>query len=303
MRPRIFRNFGIKVLSIGLAALLWGLVAGQREAERSLRVPLEYRNIPPELELLGEPASLVDVRIRGSSGVLGELRGADLVAVLDLRSARSGRRLFHLLPGDIAVPTGVKVLQITPSTLSLTFEASAVRTVPVVPDLDGDPAPGFIVGRVTTVPATVDVVGPLSAVQQITEATTEPVNISGATRPVRDTVTIGLPDSIARLRNPQSGVVTIEIAQAPVERTIERVPVGLRGLAAGRHATLRPAQVTATVRGAGTAVSGLTATSLELYADLSGLIPGRYNLPVRYQSPGEVTITRVEPANLDVTIR
>ena len=90
MRPRIFRNFGIKVLSIGLAALLWGLVAGQREAERSLRVPLEYRNIPSELELLGEPASLVDVRIRGSSGVLGELRGADLVAVLDLRTARPG---------------------------------------------------------------------------------------------------------------------------------------------------------------------------------------------------------------------
>ena len=157
MRPRIFRNFGTKVLSIGLAALLWGVVAGQREAERSLRVPLEYRNIPPELELLGEPASLVDVRVRGSSGVLGELRGADLVAVLDLRSARPGRRLFHLLPGDIAVPAGVKVLQATPSTLSLTFEASAVRTVPVVPDLDGEPAPGFIVGRVTTEPATVEV--------------------------------------------------------------------------------------------------------------------------------------------------
>ena len=46
MRPRILQNFGLKVLSIGLAALLWGLVAGQREAERSLRVPLEYRNIP-----------------------------------------------------------------------------------------------------------------------------------------------------------------------------------------------------------------------------------------------------------------
>jgi hypothetical protein len=303
MRPRIFRNFGIKVLSIGLAALLWGVVAGQREAERSLRVPLEYRNIPPELELLGEPASLVDVRVRGSSGVLGELRGADLVAVLDLRTARPGRRLFHLLPGDIAVPTGVKVLQVTPSTLTLTFEASAVRTVPVVPDLDGDPAPGFIVGRVTTDPATVDVVGPLSAVQKITEATTEPVDISGATGPVRDTVTIGLQDSVARLRNPQGGVVNIEIAPAPVERTVEAVAVGLRGLAAGRSATIRPTHVTATVRGAATALNGLTPDRLECYADLSGLLPGRYNLPVRFQSSGGVAITRVEPANLDVTIR
>ena len=303
MRPRIFRNFGLKVLSIGLATLLWTVVAGQREAERSLRVPLEYRNIPPELELLGEPASLVDVRVRGSSGVLGELRGADLVAVLDLRTARPGRRLFHLLPDDIDVPTGVKVLQVTPSTLSLTFEASATRTVPVVPDLDGDPAPGFVVARVTVVPPTVDVVGPQSAVQKITEATTEPVDVSGATGTVQDTVTVGLPDSIARLRNPQSGMVTIEIARAPVERTLDRVPVAVRGLAAGRRATLTPAQVTSTVRGSREAVAGVTPGSLDVYADLSGLIPGRYNLPVRYQSSRAVTITRVEPSNLDVTIR
>jgi hypothetical protein len=116
-------------------------------------------------------------------------------------------------------------------------------------------------------------------------------------------VTIGLQDSVARLRNPQGGVVTIEIAPAPVERTVEGVAVGLRGLAAGRSATLRPAHVTATVRGAATALNGLTPDRLECYADLSGLLPGRYNLPVRFQSSGGVAITRVEPANLDVTIR
>ena len=303
MRPRILQNFGLKVLSIGLAALLWGLVAGQREAERSLRVPLEYRNIPPELELLGEPASLVDVRIRGSSGVLGELRGADLVAVLDLRSARPGRRLFHLLDGDISVPAGVKVLQVTPSTLSLTFEASAVRTVPVVPDLDGEPARGFLVGRVTATPPTVDVIGPASAVQLITEATTEPVDITGATGPVRDTVTIGLPDSVARLRNPQSALVTVEITPEPVERTVDSVPVGIRGLAAGRRAVLLPTTVSAVVRGPSAAVAGVSADALEVYADLTGLTPGRYNLPVRSQVSGEIAITSVTPANLDVTIR
>jgi YbbR domain-containing protein len=303
MRPRILQNFGLKVLSIGLAALLWGLVAGQREAERSLRVPLEYRNIPADLELLGEPASLVDVRVRGSSGVLGELRGADLVAVLDLRSARPGRRLFHLLDGDISVPAGVKVLQVTPSTLSLTFETSAIRTVPVVPDLDGEPASGYVVGRVMTTPATVEIVGPSSAVQLITEATTEPVDITGATGPVRDTVTIGLPDSVARLRNPQSGLVTVDITPEPVDRTVDNVPVRVRGLISGRRAVLRPAHVSANVRGTAAALAGVAADTLEVYADLTGLTAGRYNLPVRYQVSGEIAITGVTPATLDVTIR
>jgi YbbR domain-containing protein len=303
MRPRILQNFGLKVLSIGLAALLWGLVAGQREAERSLRVPLEYRNIPADLELLGEPASLVDVRVRGSSGVLGELRGADLVAVLDLRSARPGRRLFHLLDGDISVPAGVKVLQVTPSTLSLTFEASAIRTVPVVPDLDGEPASGYVVGRVITTPATVEIVGPSSAVQLITEATTEPVDITGATGPVRDTVTIGLPDSVARLRNPQSGLVTVDITPEPVDRTVDNVPVRVRGLISGRRAVLRPPNVSAHLRGTAAALAGVAADTLEVYADLTGLTAGRYNLPVRYQVSGDIAITGVTPATLDVTIR
>lgn len=303
MRPRIFRNFGLKVLSIALAALLWGLVAGQREAERALRVPLEYRNIPEHLELLGEPASLVDVRVRGSSGVLGELRAADLVAVLDLRTARSGRRLFHLVPGDIAVPAGVKVLQVTPSTLPLVFEESAQRTVPVVPDLDGDPASGFVVGRVITTPPTVEVVGPASAVQQVVEATTEPVNIAGATAPVRDTVTIGLPESAARLRTPQTGTVTVEIVPAPVERTIAGVGVELRGLSRGRRGAVKPALVTVVVSGGPRAIEQLTRGNIDVFADLTGFSAGRYNLPVKYQAPSGVTVVRVEPATLDVTIR
>jgi YbbR domain-containing protein len=97
--------------------------------------------------------------------------------------------------------------------------------------------------------------------------------------------------------------VTIEIAPAPVERTLDQVPVKLRGLAAGRRATLTPGQVRATVKGETAVVAGLTDASLDVYADLTGLNRGRYNLPVRYQSSRNVTILRVEPANLDVTIR
>ena len=43
--------------------------------------------------------------------------------------------------------------------------------------------------------------------------------------------------------------------------------------------------------------------TLEVYADLTGLTAGRYNLPVRYQVSGDIAITGVTPATLDVTIR
>jgi hypothetical protein len=42
---------------------------------------------------------------------------------------------------------------------------------------------------------------------------------------------------------------------------------------------------------------------LKAFADLSGLGRGRYNLPVRFDPPLEMTITNVVPAQVDVRIR
>ena len=91
-----FRHLGLKVVSIALAALLWLLVSGEQTVERALRIPLEFTNLPAQLELVGDPPAVVDVRVRGSSGALSRIAAGELVAVLDVRTARSGERLFHL---------------------------------------------------------------------------------------------------------------------------------------------------------------------------------------------------------------
>jgi YbbR domain-containing protein len=303
MRRRIFGHLGLKVLSIALATLVWWMVAGQREAERSLRAPLEFRNIPDQLELVGEPTGLVDVRLRGTTGALAQLQTSEVVAVLDLKGARPGRRLFHILPGDVSVPTGIKVLQVTPSTLSLTFESAAVRTVPVVPDIDDEPASGFEVGTVTSDPPLVEVAGPSSAVADATEATTEPISIRGATRSVVDTVTIGVNDASVRLRTQRTAVVTIEIRPVPVERVVDHVPLELRNAGNRLISTASPREVTVHLRGAPKAIAEVHGAALKVYADLSGLGRGRYNLPVRFDPPADMTITSVAPAQVDVRIR
>src|SRR5436305_9388556 len=93
-----FRHFGLKVLSLGLAILLWMAVAGEETVERGLRVPLELQQVPAGLELTGEVPTAVDVRVRGASGTLSRVAAGDVVAVVDLRTARAGRRLFPLGP-------------------------------------------------------------------------------------------------------------------------------------------------------------------------------------------------------------
>src|SRR6478609_2138512 len=185
-----FTHLGLKLMAVALAMLLWLIVAGDHLVERSLRVPLEFRNIPPDLELVGDPPTEVDVRLRGSSALLGRLEPRDIVAVLDLASARPGSRMFHLRSDEVRAPYGVEVAQVIPGTIAVDLEKSGHRTVPIVPALDGEPAPGYVIGRVTSEPATVEVAGPESRLNQLTGATTEPVQVTGSHTRVRDVVTV-----------------------------------------------------------------------------------------------------------------
>jgi YbbR domain-containing protein len=303
MRYHPFRYLGLKILAIALATLLWLTVAGEHIVERSLRVPLEFRNIPEALEIVGNTPDTVDVRLRGSSAVLSRVQAGEIVAVLDMATARAGSRLFHIRTDEVRAPFGVEVSQVVPSTLALELEKSARRTVPVVPAIEGEPAPGFVVGRFSAEPATVEIVGPDSHVRQVAEATTEPVSVKDARSRVRDGVTIGVVDSAVRLAQAQNANVTVEIWPAPVERRMPDVPVRWRNLGNGLRAQVSPQLVHVTVRGSKEPLAGLRGDSVQAFVDLAGLGSGRYNLRVQVDPAESFGVVAIDPAVVSVTIK
>lgn len=303
MRYHPFRHLGLKTLAILLAALLWLTVSGEHVVERNLRVPLEFRNIPEALQIVGNAPDTVDVRLRGSSIVLSRLQPGEIVAVVDLSTGRPGVRLFHIPSDEVRAPFGVEVAQVVPSTVSLTLEKSARRVVPVSPPIDGNPAPGFVVGRWTVDPPTVEIVGPESRVREVAEAATEPVSVQDARGRVRDNVTIGVLDSAVRLVQPQNANVTVEIWPAPVERRLSEVPVRWRNLRAGLRAQLSPRQVQVTVRGSNDAVADLRSDTIQSFVDLAGLGSGRYNLRVQADPSERFGVVAIDPAVVSVTIK
>jgi YbbR domain-containing protein len=298
-----FRHLGLKVLAIALATLLWLTVAGEHVVERSLRVPLEFRNIPAQLEITGDTPDTVEVRLRGSSAVLGRLDPGEVVAVLDLAGGRPGSRLFHLRNDEVRAPFGVEVAQVVPSTVSLELEKSATRMLPVIPAVLGDPAPGFVVGRRTAEPATVKVIGPESHVRQLAEATTEPVNITGSRDRVRDVVTVGVSDAAVRLDSPVSATILVEILPAPIERDVTGVPIRWRNLARGMRAMVAPSVAKVNVRGRRDALEALRPGAIEAFVDLAGLGVGRYNLRVQIDPTEHFGLNTITPSVVEVTIK
>lgn len=297
------RNLGLKAVAVAVASLLWFAVSRDSEVERTLRVPLEFQRMPPGLEIVGDVPAGVDVRVRGASGLLGRLEAGEVVAVLDLEGVRPGSRLFHLLTDEVRVPFGLKVTQVSPPTVALEFERSGTKIVRVIPDVEGEPAPGYVVARVSAEPSAIEVVGPESRLKLLTEATTETVSVQGQSRRLQDDVTVGVEDSSLRVSSARSVKVTVDIEPAPVEREVAGVPVALRGLAHGRVARAQPAAVTVVLRGKREAVAGAQAEYIRAFVDLSSLGPGRYTVPVKADSAGEFGIVRTQPLTVEVRIR
>lgn len=298
-----FRHLGLKVLAITLASVLWLTVAGEHVVERSLRVPLAVRNLPMALEIVGDLPAAVDVRVRGSSAQLSRLDPGEVVVMVDLTGARPGPRLFHLRTDEVRVPYGIEVAQVMPPSLSLTLERSVRRTIPIVPAIDGEPAAGFVVGRISAEPSTVEIAGPESHVREASEATTEPVQIDGKHERVRDVVAVGVADSSVRLVQPISATVVVEIWPAPIERDVIGVPVRLRNLGPRVTARVVPEVVRVGVRGQRDALEAIRPDAIDAFVDLSGLGPGRYNLRVQIDPSEAFGVGTVAPGIVSVTIK
>jgi YbbR domain-containing protein len=297
-----FRHFGLKLMSVGLAVLLWLIVSGEQTVERGLRVPLELQQFPAGLEIQGEPPSTVDVRVRGTSGVLSRVGAGDVVAVLDLRGARPGNRLFPMTPELVQAPMGIDVVQVVPSTILLSFESSVSREVPVAASTEGDPAPGYVVGRVSVMPEQVEIIGPESAVKRAHEALTETVPVADLQQSVTAVVKIGFHDPALRLKTPRTASVHVEILPGPMERTVRNRPVHLRNLAPHLMAQADPVVVDIGLRGSRESLARVAADAVTAYVDVAGLGAGEYMLAVHADGSDQAGVTHIDPSIVKVQI-
>ena len=303
MRIWPFRHFGLKLLSVAIAIVLWMNVAGEETVERGLRAPLELQQFPVGLEIQGEPPSTVDVRVRGTSGALSRVGPGDIVGVLDLHAARPGNRLFPMTPDQIRVPTGIEVVQVTPSTIALMFENSLTREVPVVPSIEGTPAAGYVmVGKPTVSPEHLEIVGPETSVKRAIEAITETISIADAHDSVRQDVSVGLIDPALRLKMQRMVTVNVAIAPGPLERSLRGLPVHIRNLGPQLSAQVVPSVVDVGLRGSREMLGRLSSDDVSTYVDVGGLGAGQYPMSVHADATSRAGITHIEPATVQVRI-
>ena len=292
-------NLALKAASVALASLLWYVIAGEKTSEMGLTVPVELQNFPHDLELTGEPVNAVEVRLRASPGIIQRIGPGDVSARVDLLGVGEGEHIVHLTGEAIRVPFGVRVVRVNPSTISLNFERTLQKTVPVRPRLTGRPAPGFEVAEVAAQPPEVRLAGPKSRVQEVESAFTEPVSVEGARAAVADQVNIGLEDPLLRVMNSSRVQVTAQVREATETRTFRDLDLSLRG----GGATVAPVKVDVTLSGPASELQRVDRSQVKPYADVGRAGPGtRAAVAVEVQG-GFTGVTVKEWSPDHVTVR
>src|SRR5258708_37970638 len=188
---------------------MWLAVARDPIAEVEMKVPMEFRNLPDNLE--GDSASFTEakIRVRGPGRVIHGLQVADVRAEIDLAGVRPGERTFDLTGRQVHVPQEVEVVQIIPGQFHLSFDNRETRTIEVRPRVTGNFASGMRVKELIASPSSVMITGPRRRVEAVEEAITDPVDVSGAITRASFVTHAYVPDPLIQVVHPTPIRVTV----------------------------------------------------------------------------------------------
>jgi len=301
LRWLVLRNAGLKLLSLAAALGLWFFVnAGERDTELSLQVPVELRNIPPNVMLVSPRVDFIDLTVRGPRTLLTRIHPDQLSMALDLRGVRPGPAVFRIMGEALDLPRGVSVVRLSPSEVTLEFSATMRKRVPVHVALTGKPPGGLRVTSTKVAPESIEVVGPADQVEQIKTAETAPIDLADAEAGMieRD-LSLDVPREYVSL---SASLVHAQVLLEEPERTrtVANVPVVVRN--SPYRTTLTPPTVQITVRGPRSAMESLELDHGAVYIDAAGHEPGRYDVTPAVDLPADVELVRQEPSSVELRV-
>lgn len=207
----IVRNWGLKLLSLTFALLLWLFVMGEQKAEVGYTVPLELKNLPVGLVVANEVPSLVDVRISGPRTLLSNIQSSALSMSVDLQGLQAGLTTFKRLDQNLNIPSALRVSRLSPSYVEVKLERIRQKNVPVRVSFSGQLANGATLGSVIVRPESVMIEGAESEVKDVDSVETEVIDITLAQESFTLTLPIEYRGTYTELKDQKTVEVEVHI--------------------------------------------------------------------------------------------
>lgn len=204
----ITTNPWLKLASLVLAAILWFFVVSKGRSVIVMDVPVGFKNIPPNLEIVNG-AETVSVNIKGQERLLKKLKQEDVSVIIDLNNAAKGNKIYPLSTDSVMLPNTFTATEISPQAVKLHLEEKVRKRVPVRPIIIGSPAQGFSIKKVEVVPRMIEIAGPESLIAKIYSVKTEQVDITGVNSDLQFRVYLDITRKNVKVENPEVEVKVV----------------------------------------------------------------------------------------------
>lgn len=208
------RNFWLKVASVVLAITLWVFVISRGYTDMSMTASLEFVNVPEGMQIdYSDSTESVALAVRGHERVIKNLNSNEVRVALDVSSLEIGSHQVGIDKKDVSLPIFVRLISINPTVAAVSLEEAFTMSVPVKPEVVGEPAKGYRSMRRKITPGNVTVSGGRTTLEKLNSVKTEAVDIDGASETVSSEVKVILPRDDMK-SEPESVTVEIVIEKA-----------------------------------------------------------------------------------------
>lgn len=300
-------NAALKLVALVLSLTVFVLVHSERDRSIVAYVGLGY-TMPEDRVLVSRRLDQVRVTIEGSARRIRRFDEREMGRIpVDLTQETDGEYVFD--PSTVDLPEGLKLISISPSSMTLDFEPRIDKTVPVRIATVGRPARGYRVDRVETQPPQVAITGAEGVVNGIEQVRTREVSLDGRTESFRVSVALATPRSTVDFVDTKVVQAQVTITPDREQTTLEDVPVTVvagTGLAPDqvKNFKVEPATVDLVVSGPVLALDAVDAGAIHVQvmaypSDLTAVGPRHASITVTGLPAG--ASAEVTPSEVSLT--
>lgn len=276
----IFKNPIQKLLAITIALTIWFFAPAPEKKDLSevqFFVPVSYVNLPKNLEIISERVKSVSVSVEIPQNEIPKIHPSLFQVVIDLENSIPGESDFRISKDILKTPPNVRVIQILPNSLSLSFEEIIEKTLHISPVFVGEPSKGFVLKNVTMEPEAVTVKGPISILSNIEQLETKTIDINQAKNNMDLFIHMSFPKRVVPTDpKPEYYVAKIIIGSEPLSKRIFKIPIGIVNQTYVTR--INPKHFNVLLKGPRVLVQDFTKDDIQAFIDLKGYKPGNYRV-------------------------
>ncbi len=289
-----------KVLSVEPSRTSIGL---ERLASKDVRVQVRVMDSASFGYRVGSPTVAPErVRVSGPESMVDQV--VSVVAAVRLESARSQVSEWVRPVPQSVDGRELREISVSPETVLVEVpmeQELAYRTMPVVPQVTGEPGLGYQVAGITVEPPSITVVGDPAEINELRFLTTRPVDLGRTTRDLAVNAEPVFPGRVTLARAQQ---IVVRVSITPIPGTVTtRVAPTVTGVEGELEATIEPAAVQVVLSGPMPQLNSLTAGDIQATAVVTEQTIGPRRVALSVTSPPGITVERVVPSDVTVTLR